>query len=96
YIPVAQPDFEYEEANEIDNFDNSGSDKESTGIEPEVGDCNGSYEIQDGALLWELSTLDNESKEAALHFQCHTDNQGDCFFPISVSFNSNMLLSGLQ
>lgn len=66
------------------------------GVEPEVGDCSGFYEIQDGALLWELSTLNNESREAAIHFQCHTDNQGDSFFPISVSFSSSMLLSGLQ
>lgn len=66
------------------------------GADPDVGNCDGSYELQDGALSWEVSTLNYETKEAALHFQCHSDDQGDCFFPILVTFSTDKLLSGLQ
>lgn len=72
------------------------SDFVSEGVEPEVGDCSGSYEIQDGMLLWELPAINDENKEAAFHFQCHSEDQGNCFFPVSVSFSTRKLLSGLQ
>jgi len=63
---------------------------------PEIGDCNGNSTFQEDVLVWELPPLNKDQPEAALHFRCESEDQGESFFPLDIKFSASDLFTSIQ
>eukprot|EP00096_Caligus_rogercresseyi_P002137 TRINITY_DN1402_c0_g1_i1.p1 TRINITY_DN1402_c0_g1~~TRINITY_DN1402_c0_g1_i1.p1 ORF type:complete len:547 (+),score=176.22 TRINITY_DN1402_c0_g1_i1:62-1642(+) len=62
---------------------------------PVVAECAGDYTYERrGVLLWQLPLIDESNKSGMMEFS--VGGQPDDFFPVSVSFYSKKLFSGIQ
>ncbi|KAI9297567.1 hypothetical protein K502DRAFT_300622 [Neoconidiobolus thromboides FSU 785] len=68
-----------------------------SGDEPELGEYHGDCTLSDDScLVWQLPSLNEEQSECQLEFNAPSDDQGESFFPVSLEFISNQLISGLN
>ncbi|KAK3834832.1 MAG: Adaptor complexes medium subunit family-domain-containing protein [Linnemannia elongata] len=63
------------------------------GATPTVGEVDGEYIVdrQQGALIWQLPSIDSSNASGSLEFNCEGEDTEN-FFPVSVQFESERLI----
>ncbi|KAG0248093.1 Coatomer subunit delta [Mortierella polycephala] len=63
------------------------------GATPTVGEVDGEYSVdrQQGALIWQLASIDSSNASGSLEFNCQGEDT-ESFFPVSVQFESERLV----
>ncbi|KAG0041181.1 Coatomer subunit delta, partial [Gryganskiella cystojenkinii] len=67
------------------------------GANPAVGEADGEYLVdhQQQVLIWQLPSIDASNASGSLEFNCEGDD-AEAFFPISVQFESEKLICGVD
>eukprot|EP00727_Mastigamoeba_balamuthi_P007387 m51a1_g3269 Coatomer subunit delta (529) ;mRNA; f:212316-214661 len=61
---------------------------------PEIGQCDGDYTLQSGALIWNVPHVSATSASGSVEFTSQAANNAAVFFPINVNFASAHCFSG--
>ena len=59
-----------------------------------VSECEGDYNIEKRALVWQHALIDSSNKTGSMEFSC--GGNADDFFPVRVSFYSKVTYSEIK